>query len=64
MAAAWLVTWALLLADRVPTMAQETLSPDETSQQGRVPLHVPSWGHVGTALAWDASGELSGAGDV
>uniref|UniRef100_A0A8C9LGX3 Proline rich transmembrane protein 3 n=1 Tax=Pavo cristatus TaxID=9049 RepID=A0A8C9LGX3_PAVCR len=45
-------------------MAQETLSPDETSQQGRVPLHVPSWGHLVTPPAWDASGELSSAGDI
>ncbi|XP_072203534.1 proline-rich transmembrane protein 3 [Excalfactoria chinensis] len=60
MAAAWLITWALLLAHRVPTMAQGTLPLDETSQQGR----VPSWGHVGTPLAWDASGELSGAEDI
>ncbi|XP_065605418.1 proline-rich transmembrane protein 3 [Cyrtonyx montezumae] len=64
MAAAWLITWALLLADRVPTMAQETLSPDKIPQQGRVPLDIPSWGHLGTPPAWDASGELSGAGDI
>lgn len=64
MAAVWLITWTLLLADRVSTTAQETLSPEETSQQGRVPLHVPSWGHLGTPPAWDASGELSGAGNI
>nr|XP_047925662.1 proline-rich transmembrane protein 3 [Anser cygnoides] len=68
MAAAWLVTWGLLLATGVPAGAQGTLSvelpSDRTPPRGRVPLHALSWAHQQPvpSPAWDASGELSGAG--
>ncbi|KAM6197717.1 proline-rich transmembrane protein 3 [Sarcoramphus papa] len=68
MAAAWLVTWGLLLATGVPARAWGTLpaglSPGGTLQRGRDPLHSPAWGqqHPGPSPAWEASGELSGAG--
>ncbi|KAM6126349.1 proline-rich transmembrane protein 3 [Phoenicopterus ruber ruber] len=68
MAAARLVTWGLLLAAGVPAGARGMLlaglSPGGTLQQGRVPLHSPAWGQQrpGPSPAWEASGELSGAG--
>uniref|UniRef100_A0A8B9CIU4 Proline rich transmembrane protein 3 n=1 Tax=Anser brachyrhynchus TaxID=132585 RepID=A0A8B9CIU4_9AVES len=68
MAAAWLVTWGLLLATGVPAGARGTLSvellSDGTPPRGRVPLHALSWAHQQPvpSPAWDASGELSGAG--
>ncbi|KAM9182238.1 proline-rich transmembrane protein 3 isoform 2-T2 [Mergus octosetaceus] len=68
MAAAWLVTWGLLLATGVPAGAQGTLSvelpSDGTPQRGRDPLRALSWAHQQPvpSPAWDASGELSGAG--
>uniref|UniRef100_A0A8B9TGY8 Proline-rich transmembrane protein 3/4 domain-containing protein n=1 Tax=Anas platyrhynchos TaxID=8839 RepID=A0A8B9TGY8_ANAPL len=68
MAAAWLVTWGLLLATGVPAGARGTLSvelpSDGTPQQGRDPLRALSWAHQQPvpSPAWDASGELSGAG--
>lgn len=68
MAAVWLVTWGLLLATGVPAGARGTLSvelpSDGTPQQGRDPLRALSWAHQQPvpSPAWDASGELSGAG--
>ncbi|KAM6121296.1 proline-rich transmembrane protein 3 [Pterocles gutturalis] len=67
MAAAWLVTCGVLLATRVPTRAWGILpSPGGPLQWGRDPLHGPAWGQRWPGLsppAWEASGELSGAGD-
>ncbi|XP_061864664.1 proline-rich transmembrane protein 3 [Colius striatus] len=68
MAAVWLLTWGLLLATHIPTGARGPLpvglSPGETLQRGRDPLHSPAWGQQwpGLTLTWEASGEPSGAG--
>ncbi|XP_056189896.1 LOW QUALITY PROTEIN: proline-rich transmembrane protein 3 [Falco biarmicus] len=68
MAAAWLITWGLLLATGVPTRARGMLpvglSPGGTLQWGRDPLHRPAQGQrwPGPPPTWEASGEPSGAG--
>ncbi|XP_069721625.1 proline-rich transmembrane protein 3 [Phaenicophaeus curvirostris] len=70
MATAQLVTWGLLLAAGVSSETQRTppvgLSPGGTPQRGREPLHDPAWGQQwpGPSLAWEVSGDPSGAGDL